>query len=62
MFLKQLKLFSMQTTNTILYSDKSTLQQLLSEAERVALLGGTYSVRQYYSTNWFTEIIINYPE
>lgn len=52
--------------STILYSAHPTHQhnELIAEANRAALLGGTFTIRHFYSEEdgWLEEFVINYPE
>lgn len=50
--------------STIIYSTLPTHQhsELLAEANRVALLGGTFTIRHFYADGWKEEFVINYPE
>jgi len=51
--------------STILYKsngDSSPHNTLTLECKRVAALGGSFSIRHFYTDNWYEEFSITYPE
>jgi len=51
----------MISLSTVLYTDNKTMDLMRQECQRVAALGGSFSVRQYLDENWFSEFRITYP-
>ena len=52
----------MRETSRVLYADENANRFMLAECQRVANLGGTFSLVHEYSTNWFSIYTITYPE
>lgn len=46
----------------VLYNDKVTNECMRRECNRIAELGGSFSIMQEFKSNWFTIYSITYPE